>query len=127
MFCAHGAARPLAGAGARYSDYVATRWYRAPELLVGDVAYGPGVDIWAVGACCLTSSGLLAGSTTVLQKKHLPGTVNRPEREHDAHDKPAALCKLGRAVYTASMLSLRHYARFRTGNRSMQACLNRSP
>jgi serine/threonine protein kinase len=24
------------------------RWYRAPELLVGD-KYGPGVDIWALG------------------------------------------------------------------------------
>ena len=26
------------------------RWYRAPELLVGDRRYGPGVDIWALGA-----------------------------------------------------------------------------
>lgn len=25
-----------------------TRWYRAPELLVGD-SYGTGVDIWALG------------------------------------------------------------------------------
>lgn len=31
------------------SDYVATRWYRAPELLVGDRTYGPGVDVWALG------------------------------------------------------------------------------
>ena len=31
------------------SDYVATRWYRAPELLVGDRGYGPGVDVWALG------------------------------------------------------------------------------
>lgn len=29
-------------------DYVATRWYRSPELLVGD-RYGKEVDIWAVG------------------------------------------------------------------------------
>ncbi|KAJ0063276.1 hypothetical protein NL108_015626 [Boleophthalmus pectinirostris] len=32
-----------------YTDYVATRWYRAPELLVGDTQYGPPVDVWAVG------------------------------------------------------------------------------
>lgn len=25
-------------------DYVATRWYRAPELLVGDTSYGTPVD-----------------------------------------------------------------------------------
>jgi cyclin-dependent kinase-like len=32
-----------------YTDYVSTRWYRAPELLVGDANYNKGVDIWAVG------------------------------------------------------------------------------
>ena len=32
------------------SEYVATRWYRAPELLVAGAAYGPGVDVWAIGA-----------------------------------------------------------------------------
>ena len=26
--------------GEMYTDYVATRWYRAPELLVGDTQYG---------------------------------------------------------------------------------------
>jgi serine/threonine protein kinase len=28
---------------------VATRWYRAPELLVGSPKYGAEVDVWAVG------------------------------------------------------------------------------
>lgn len=37
--------------GENYTDYVATRWYRAPELLVGDTQYGPGVDVWAIGRC----------------------------------------------------------------------------
>lgn len=31
-----------------YTDYVATRWYRAPELLVGDVHYSFPVDVWAI-------------------------------------------------------------------------------
>ncbi|KAK9497114.1 hypothetical protein O3M35_004490 [Rhynocoris fuscipes] len=35
--------------GENYTDYVATRWYRAPELLVGDTLYGSAVDIWATG------------------------------------------------------------------------------
>nr|XP_033770998.1 cyclin-dependent kinase-like 4 isoform X2 [Geotrypetes seraphini] len=35
--------------GDDYTDYVATRWYRAPELLVGDTQYGAAVDIWAIG------------------------------------------------------------------------------
>lgn len=31
------------------TDYVATRWYRAPELLLGSTSYGFGVDLWAIG------------------------------------------------------------------------------
>ncbi len=31
------------------TEYVATKWYRAPELLVGDRQYGPKVDVWATG------------------------------------------------------------------------------
>lgn len=37
-------------AGARpYSHKVATRWYRAPELLYGARNYDEGVDLWAIG------------------------------------------------------------------------------
>ena len=31
------------------TDYVATRWYRAPELLLGSEKYGTEVDTWAIG------------------------------------------------------------------------------
>lgn len=37
--CDFGFARALAGPGAKYTEYVSTRWYRAPELLVGDAQY----------------------------------------------------------------------------------------
>lgn len=30
------------------TEYVATRWYRSPELLVGE-PYGKPADLWAVG------------------------------------------------------------------------------
>lgn len=35
------------------TEYVATRWYRAPELLIGDTHYGIKIDIWAIG--CVTA------------------------------------------------------------------------
>ncbi|MEQ2172016.1 hypothetical protein GOODEAATRI_016587 [Goodea atripinnis] len=40
--CDFGFARTIASPseGGVYTDYVATRWYRAPELLVGDIKYG---------------------------------------------------------------------------------------
>ncbi len=31
------------------TEYVVTRWYRAPELLAGNQNYGFGVDVWALG------------------------------------------------------------------------------
>ncbi|XP_045537746.1 cyclin-dependent kinase-like 1 isoform X2 [Papilio machaon] len=46
--CDFGFARMISP-GESYTDYVATRWYRAPELLVGDTMYGPPVDVWAIG------------------------------------------------------------------------------
>lgn len=47
--CDFGFARTLTGPCDYYTDYVATRWYRAPELLVGDPQYGAPVDVWALG------------------------------------------------------------------------------
>lgn len=35
--------------GQNMTDYVATRWYRAPELLVGSEKYDYKVDVWAIG------------------------------------------------------------------------------
>jgi cyclin-dependent kinase-like len=35
--------------GGKMTDYVATRWYRSPELLLGYTDYGPEVDMWAIG------------------------------------------------------------------------------
>ncbi|NXH19045.1 CDKL1 protein, partial [Bucco capensis] len=47
--CDFGFARILTGPSDYYTDYVATRWYRSPELLVGDTQYGSPVDVWAIG------------------------------------------------------------------------------
>ncbi|KAK8960878.1 Cyclin-dependent kinase F-3 [Platanthera guangdongensis] len=33
-----------------YTDYVSTRWYRAPEVLLQSSVYSPAIDMWAVGA-----------------------------------------------------------------------------
>ncbi|KAB5546648.1 hypothetical protein PHYPO_G00074460 [Pangasianodon hypophthalmus] len=47
--CDFGFARDLSeGTDANYTEYVATRWYRSPELLLG-APYGKAVDMWSVG------------------------------------------------------------------------------
>lgn len=53
-----------------YSHQVATRWYRAPELLFGARLYDSGVDIWAVGtilAELLNHSPLFPGQNDIDQ------------------------------------------------------------
>jgi len=68
--CDFGFARLLTGPGDEYTDYVATRWYRAPELLVGDTQYGPPVDVWAIGCVfceLLTGQPLWPGRSDVDQ------------------------------------------------------------
>uniref|UniRef100_UPI0037E9325D cyclin-dependent kinase-like 5 n=1 Tax=Semicossyphus pulcher TaxID=241346 RepID=UPI0037E9325D len=60
--------------GGVYTDYVATRWYRAPELLVGDTKYGKPVDVWAVGCLLLemlTGQPLFPGDSDLDQIYHI--------------------------------------------------------
>jgi len=47
--CDFGFACNYPTAGEALTDYVATRWYRAPELLLGSNHYDQKVDVWAVG------------------------------------------------------------------------------
>jgi cyclin-dependent kinase-like len=68
------------------TDYVATRWYRPPELLVG-ANYGTPIDIWAVGCIIAELSNtqpLFPGSDDVDQLAlivaklgHLPDSLMR--------------------------------------------------
>mmetsp|Transcript_11052 Transcript_11052/g.18482 ORF Transcript_11052/g.18482 Transcript_11052/m.18482 type:complete len:162 (+) Transcript_11052:267-752(+) len=52
------------------TDYVATRWYRPPEILLGSPKYTLSIDIWSFG-CILAemylSKPLFPGSSTLNQ------------------------------------------------------------
>ena len=50
------------------ADYVSTRWYRAPEVLLRSTSYNAPVDLWAVGcimAEVITLRPLFPGSSEV--------------------------------------------------------------
>ncbi|KAK9892290.1 hypothetical protein WA026_019096 [Henosepilachna vigintioctopunctata] len=65
-----------------YSHQVATRWYRAPELLYGSRTYTPKVDIWSVG-CILGEmihrKPLFPGETDIEQLAIVLGTLGTPD------------------------------------------------
>ena len=62
--------RIVPGNGEVHTTYIASRFYRAPELLLQNEAYGPEIDIWALG-CCLAEMirlrPLFAGADSVDQ------------------------------------------------------------
>eukprot|EP00928_Gymnodinium_smaydae_P082075 TRINITY_DN654_c0_g2_i1.p1 TRINITY_DN654_c0_g2~~TRINITY_DN654_c0_g2_i1.p1 ORF type:complete len:510 (+),score=129.97 TRINITY_DN654_c0_g2_i1:127-1656(+) len=63
------------------TDYVATRWYRAPEILLGSTAYTFGVDIWSVG-CILgelvSGKPIFPGTSTMNQLDRVMEVTGRP-------------------------------------------------
>lgn len=67
--CDFGSAKQPALKGDHLTDYIATRWYRAPELLLsGD--YGISIDIWSVGCVfyeIITKKPLFPGANTIDQ------------------------------------------------------------
>lgn len=65
----------------QFTSYVATRWYRAPELLVGDL-YGKPVDIWAIGCIfveLLTGAPLFTGESDYVTLRQILTTFHGSE------------------------------------------------
>ena len=63
------------------TEYVATRWYRAPEILLGSTKYTKAVDMWSVG--CIVGE-------LIIGKAIFPGTstLNQIERVLELTGKP---------------------------------------
>ena len=66
------------------TDYVATRWYRAPEILIGSGTYGFGVDMWAMGCILgemLSTKPIFPGASTVNQLEKIIALVGCPRAD----------------------------------------------
>ena len=64
------------------TDYVATRWYRAPEILLGSTVYGYGVDMWGLGCILgeiLMGKPIFPGSSTINQLETIMELTGMPD------------------------------------------------
>ncbi|XP_039701953.1 mitogen-activated protein kinase 15 isoform X4 [Pteropus medius] len=87
--CDFGLARCLCGPregpeGQALTEYVATRWYRAPEVLLSSSWYTPGVDMWSLGCILgemLRGRPLFPGTSTLHQLELVLDAVPPPSEE----------------------------------------------
>lgn len=66
------------------TNYVATRWYRAPELILARKPYGTAVDIWAIGCIFAELYGrrpIFIGDDQIQQINEICKVIGSPSRE----------------------------------------------
>lgn len=66
-----------------YTDYVSTRWYRAPEVLLHSTTYSSPIDLWAVGCIAAeiyTYRPLFPGTTETDQLYKICQILGTPDK-----------------------------------------------
>jgi mitogen-activated protein kinase 15 len=64
------------------TEYVATRWYRAPEILLGSQHYSKAVDMWSIGCIVgemVVGKAIFAGNSTLNQLERIIELIGRPK------------------------------------------------
>ncbi|OCF37645.1 CMGC/RCK protein kinase [Kwoniella heveanensis BCC8398] len=73
-----------------YTEYVSTRWYRAPEVLLRSTEYGPPVDMWALGTILsemLNLKPLFPGVSEIDQVYRICETMGDPSAEYGVDER----------------------------------------
>lgn len=66
------------------TDYVATRWYRAPEILLGSTKYSKEADMWSVGCILgelLCGKPMFPGTSTLNQLNKILEVTGKPSKD----------------------------------------------
>lgn len=92
------------------TDYVATRWYRAPEILLGSTSYTKAVDMWALGciiAEMFIGKPLIPGTSTMNQLERVLEITGPPTQEEIAAIKSKFAETMLKSLKVESKKSLR--------------------
>ncbi|KAG8814112.1 Mitogen-activated protein kinase [Serendipita sp. 399] len=79
-----GPASKAAGSAGFMTEYVATRWYRAPEIMLSFANYSTSIDIWSVGcilAECLGGKPIFRGRDYVDQLSQILNCLGTPKED----------------------------------------------
>ncbi|KAI8615376.1 kinase-like domain-containing protein [Chytriomyces sp. MP71] len=92
-----------------YTEYVSTRWYRAPEVLLRSTSYSSPIDLWAVGAIMaeiIMLQPLFPGTSEVDEVFKVCSIVGSPKQNE--HPGNSSSQQIARPNYAASLLPQRH-------------------
>lgn len=67
---------------AQFTDYIATRWYRAPEVILSWKRYTAAIDVWSVGcilAELINRKPLLPAASEQEQIQLITNLIGMPE------------------------------------------------
>lgn len=76
--------RLMQQAAPELTDYVATRWYRAPEILIASKRYTKGIDMWSLGCILgemIRGRPLFPGSCTINQIERIVKAMPASEEQ----------------------------------------------
>ena len=82
------------------TEYVATRWYRAPEMILAAQKYGKPIDMWSVGCILyelIVGSPLLPGKSTKDMMKMMFAVTGFPDRKE--YNEVKKECKIQQIDY----------------------------
>ncbi|CAD8195599.1 unnamed protein product [Paramecium pentaurelia] len=91
---ARSVAKPDDNSNPILTEYVATRWYRAPEILLGSQHYSKAVDMWSLGCILgemIIGKAIFPGTSTLNQIERIIELIGRPKQDElDAIKAPLA-------------------------------------
>eukprot|EP00930_Biecheleria_cincta_P033412 TRINITY_DN23141_c0_g1_i1.p1 TRINITY_DN23141_c0_g1~~TRINITY_DN23141_c0_g1_i1.p1 ORF type:complete len:604 (-),score=89.60 TRINITY_DN23141_c0_g1_i1:37-1848(-) len=79
-----------------FTEYIGTRWYRAPECLLGDGNYSSPVDVWAAGlvlAELLNGEALFKGTSSIDQLSKILRVCGFPGQDWPEFSRLTEACR----------------------------------